>query len=101
MKKMINLTKKRKNGIIKKIKIREIGDQFPKYDKDVFTISIESCSNTPEYDGETGNCKIKWLKVPKRCCKWNIPTSWTAMKKNKHYKYWFIGDADYEVIFLD
>jgi len=30
-KKMINLTRKQKGGIIKKIRIIETGDQFPKY----------------------------------------------------------------------
>jgi hypothetical protein len=29
---MINLTRKSKNGIIKYVKLRETGDQFPKYD---------------------------------------------------------------------
>ena len=103
--KMINLTRKRKNGIIKRIRIQETFDNFPKFDgkNDIFTVLIESCSKTPEYENHAGTCKIQWLKVPKKCCKYGIPNEWNTITKNKHppFNYWFLGDADYKVVFLD
>ena len=103
--KMINLTRKRKGGIIKKIRIIETGDQFPKYNSknDIFTILIESCLKSPEFEGHNGKCKIKWLKVPKKCCKYGIPSNWDSISKNKTppYNYWYLGDADYKIVFLD
>ena len=103
--KMINLTRKRKGGIIKKIRIIETGDQFPKYNSknDIFTILIESCLKTSEFEEQNGRCKIKWLKIPKKCCKYGIPTKWDSISKNKTtpYNYWYLGDADYKVVFLD
>jgi hypothetical protein len=102
---MINLTRKHKGGIIKKIRIHETGDQFPKYNgkDDIFTILIKSCATSPEYADEAGRCKIQWLKLPKKCCKWGIPTTWNSMSKNKSppYTYWFLGDGDYKVEFLE
>ena len=102
---MVNLTRKRKQGIIKRIRIQETGDQFPKYNNksDIFTIAIQSCSKNPEYEDHAGRCKIQWLKKPKKCCKYDIPIKWNSISKNKSppYNYWFLGDADYKVIFLD
>lgn len=95
----------RKKNITRKIRIIETGEQFPKYNSkdDIFTIMIESCSKKPEYKGHAGMCKIKWLHVPKKCCKWDIPVKWNSINKNKSppYNYWFLGDADYKVVFLD
>lgn len=100
---MINLTRKRKEGIIKKIRLIEVGGQFPKFNgkNDTFTILIESCLKNPEFEGHKGECKIKWLKVPKKCCKYSIPNGWDSMSKNKFSPHWFLGDFDYQVVFLD
>jgi hypothetical protein len=94
-------TRKQRKGILKRIKIRETGDQFPKYDNQIFTILIESCSKDSKDPDQIGICKIKWVKVPKKCCKWDIPISYDTMEKRKWFDFWFLGDADYEVIFLD
>jgi hypothetical protein len=101
--KMINLTRKQKTKV-RRIRIKELSGQFPKFDakNDVFTIEITSCKKKPSYQDEEGRCNIKWIRVPEKCCKWNIPKVYEYMTKNRKspYNYWFLGDGDYKVIFL-
>jgi len=96
--KLIDLVrKKRKGGVIKRIRLIELGGQFPTFNRknDIFTIQIESCG--------IGECKIKWIKTPDTCCKWNIPIVFDKIRFNKDppYNFWFMGDADYKVVFLN
>ena len=98
-----NVTRKQNLKGIKRIRIIELGDQFLKFDgkNDIFTIEIEKCGSE-DFHGE--RCKIRWLKLPKKCSKKyfiDILSNYDYMSKNKHYNYWFLGDVDYKVIFLD
>jgi hypothetical protein len=91
---------KKQVGTIQRIQLKELGDQFPKYDRDVFTIRIGPIMKLND-EFKTEVRSIEWLKVPSKCCKWNVPTVWDTMKKNTYYnKFWWLGDVDYEVIFL-
>ena len=55
--KMINLTRKQKTKV-RRIRIKELSGQFPKFDakNDVFTIEITSCKKKPNYENA---CTIK------------------------------------------
>ena len=90
--KMIQLTRKKNN---RNIRLIETGGQLPKLNG-VYTIQIESCRTTPEHENQHGKCNIKWIKGPKKIY-------WDYISKNRKppYNYWYLGDGDYKVQFLN
>ena len=93
--KMIQLTRKRNNQNNRKIRLIETGGQLPKLNG-VYTIQIESCRTTPEHENQHGKCNIKWIKGPKKIY-------WDYISKNRKppSNYWYLGDGDYKVQFLN
>lgn len=98
-----NVTRKQKR--IKRIRIIRQPSNYD-FENDIFTIEMGKC-----YTDEFGKrCKIRWLKIPKTCSKKNncfvkdfdyIDYIDSKMEfNNKHYKFWYLGEVDYKVVFV-
>lgn len=90
-------------GVVYKVQLKKYHHFYsvPTVGKSVCEIMVKTCKSTKGANKTVGKvCEIEWVKVPAMFRKSDFPFTVNRISKNNRFDFWFLGDADYELVFL-
>jgi len=86
-----------------KIKLKKYHHFYsiPAMGRNVCEFVVKSIRKTKGANKTEGHeCQIEWVKIPLAFEKTDYPFSMKYIARNNKLPFWFIGDADYEIVWL-